>query len=38
MHRFGASGKIADVYKKFDINAEAVVRAAHETLAEIAAL
>jgi transketolase len=38
MHNFGASGKIADVYKKFDINAEAVVRAAHETLAEIAAL
>ena len=28
MHSFGASGKIADVYKKFDINAEAVVRAA----------
>ena len=24
MHRFDASGKIADVYKKFDINAEAV--------------
>ena len=38
MRRFGASGKIADVYKKFDINAEAVVRAAHETLAEVAAL
>jgi transketolase len=38
MHSFGASGKIADVYKKFDINAEAVVRAAHETLAEVAAL
>jgi hypothetical protein len=38
MHRFDASGKIADVYKKFDINAEAVVRAAHETLAEVAAL
>jgi pyruvate dehydrogenase complex dehydrogenase (E1) component len=35
MHSFGASGKIADVYKKFDINAEAVVRAAHETLAEV---
>ncbi|WP_426437207.1 transketolase [Bradyrhizobium genosp. P] len=34
MHSFGASGKIADVYKKFDINAEAVVRAARETLAE----
>jgi transketolase len=38
MQDFGASGKIADVYKKFDINAEAVVRAAHQTLAEIAAL
>jgi transketolase len=38
MHSFGASGKIADVYKKFDINAEAVVRAAHETLADVAAL
>jgi transketolase len=38
MHGFGASGKIADVYKKFDINADAVVRAAHETLAEVAAL
>jgi transketolase len=38
MHSFGASGKIADVYKKFDINAQAVVRAAHETLADVAAL
>ena len=38
MHGFGASGKIADVYKKFDINAEAIVRAAHETLADVAAL
>jgi transketolase len=38
MHSFGASGKIADVYKKFDINVEAVVRAAQETLAEVAAL
>jgi transketolase len=38
MHDFGASGKIADVYAKFDINAEAVVRAARETLAEAAAL
>jgi transketolase len=38
MHDFGASGKIADVYKKFDINAEAVVRAARETLAAVAAL
>jgi transketolase len=38
MHSFGASGKIADVYKKFDINADAVVRAAQETLVEVAAL
>jgi transketolase len=38
MHGFGASGKIGDVYKKFGINAAAVVRAAHETLAEVAAL
>jgi transketolase len=38
MHSFGASGKIADVYKKFDITTEAVVRAARETLAEVAAL
>jgi transketolase len=38
MHSFGASGKIADVYEKFDINADAVVRAAHETLAEVGAL
>ena len=32
MHEFGASGKIADVYKKFDINTEAVVRAAREAM------
>jgi transketolase len=38
MHSFGSSGKITDVYKKFDINAEAVVRAELETLAEVAAL
>jgi transketolase len=38
MHSFGASGKIADVYEQFDINADAVVRAAHETLAEVGAL
>jgi transketolase len=36
LHDFGASGKIADVYKKFGIDAEAVVRAARETLAEVA--
>jgi hypothetical protein len=33
-----ASGKFADLYKKFDITAEAMVRAAHQTLAEVAAL
>jgi transketolase len=38
MHSFGASGKIADVYKKFGISTEAVVRAALETLAEVDAL
>jgi transketolase len=32
MHGFGASGKIADVYAKFDITTESVVRAARETL------
>jgi transketolase len=35
MHDFGASGKIADVYKKFDITTEAVVRAAKETVVEV---
>jgi transketolase len=34
MHSFGASGKIADVYRKFGINVEAILRAAHETLAD----
>jgi transketolase len=38
MHSFGASGKIGDVYKKFDITADAVVRAARETLAAVAAI
>ncbi|MDQ0392797.1 transketolase [Labrys monachus] len=32
MHSFGASGKIDDVYRKFDITTEAVVRAAREVL------
>ncbi len=32
MHGFGESGKIADVYRKFDITSDAVVRAAHDTL------
>ena len=32
MHEFGASGKIADVYKKFDITTDAVVRAAKEVI------
>jgi len=35
MHDFGASGKIGDVYKKFDITTDAVVRAAKESLAEV---
>jgi transketolase len=35
MHGFGASGKIADVYKKFDITADAVVRAAREVFREV---
>lgn len=38
MHSFGASGKIGDVYKKFDITKEAIVQAAHETLAALANL
>jgi transketolase len=33
MHGFGASGKIGDVYKKFDITTDAVVRAAKSVLA-----
>ena len=33
MHEFGASGKIGDVYKKFDITTDAVVRAAREVIA-----
>jgi transketolase len=33
MHGFGASGKGNEVFKKFDITVEAVVRAARETLA-----
>ena len=32
MHGFGESGKIADVYKKFDITTETVVRAARDSL------
>ena len=32
MHGFGDSGKIADVYRKFDITTEAVVRAARDSL------
>jgi len=35
MHTFGASGKIADVYKKFDITTEAVVRACREVSAQL---
>jgi transketolase len=36
MHSFGASGKIGDVYEKFGITTEAVVRAARESLADVA--
>ena len=32
MHSYGASGKIGDVYKKFDITTDAVVRAAREVV------
>ncbi len=35
MHGFGESGKIADVYNKFDITTDAVVRAAREVLQEV---
>ncbi|KWO48531.1 transketolase [Burkholderia sp. MSMB1459WGS] len=35
MHSFGESGKIKDVYDKFDITVEAVVRAAHQVLSEV---
>ena len=35
MHEFGASGKIGDVYKKFDVTTEAVVRAAKDVVREI---
>jgi transketolase len=35
MHGFGESGKIADVYMKFDITTEAVVRAARESLKSV---
>jgi transketolase len=35
MHGFGESGKIADVYKKFDITVEAVVRAARSSLTAV---
>jgi len=33
MHDFGESGKIGDVYAKFDITTDAIVRAAREVLA-----
>jgi transketolase len=35
MHQFGASGKIGDVYKKFDISTDAVVRAAREVVTAV---
>ncbi|NTF33562.1 transketolase [Rhizobium skierniewicense] len=35
MHRFGASGKIDDVYQKFDITTEAVVAAARAVIKQL---
>ncbi|MDF3082147.1 transketolase [Burkholderia sola] len=35
MHSFGESGKIKDVYDKFGITVDAVVRAAHQVLSEV---
>ena len=35
MHGFGESGKIADLYKKFDITTQAVVMAARNSLASV---
>lgn len=35
MHDFGESGKIGDVYAKFDITTDAVVRASREVLASV---
>ncbi|WP_322013193.1 transketolase [Paraburkholderia sp. J12] len=37
MHGFGESGKIQDVYARFDITADAVVRAAREVLRNVEA-
>jgi transketolase len=34
LHDFGASGKIADVYRKFDLTTDAVVRAARQVVQE----
>lgn len=35
MHGFGASGKIGDVYKKFDITTDAVVRVARDVVKHV---
>jgi transketolase len=35
MHGFGESGKIAEVYQKFGITADAVVQAAREAMREV---
>ena len=35
MHDFGESGKVGDVYAKFDITTDAVARAAREVLANV---
>ncbi len=35
MHEFGASGKIGDVYQKFDITTEALLRAARDVVKQV---
>ena len=35
MHRFGASGKIGDVYAKFDMTVDAIVRKAKAVLSDL---
>jgi transketolase len=35
MHDFGESGKIADVYRKFDITTDAIVRAARGVIKDV---
>jgi transketolase len=35
MHSFGESGKVAEVYQKFDITTDAVVRVARQVIQEV---